>query len=264
MAVSRHQLPEEGNLAHAKELYQKALAIDSNSAEAYAGLGALETVMNADFLAADHWFQRSLSARPQDAFTHFSYARLVLIPRGRLEQAVSELTKAIALEPLEAEMRLLLCRTHLYRHDWESAITAGTSVLQLSVDSKNGFYGLAELADAYAFAGRWNQFTDLRNHCCTSGADRLWTQLLIANGAGSRLQVAQITDKLLTAEADELKRAVLFSLRGDLPSTIASLKTANETQRTETRIIARNSPYFDAFRSRPEFQALLRSMRLLS
>ena len=262
MAVSRHQLPREGNLAHAKELFQKALELDPNSAEAYSGLGALEAVMNADFFAAEHWFQRSLAARPKDAFTHFSYARLMLLPTGRLDRAASELTKAIASEPSNAETYLLLCRTHVYRRDWERAIAAGVTALQLSTE--NSDFSFEELAEAYAFAGRWDRFIALRNQYFTTGPDLLWTQLLQANGIGDRTQVRQISSQLLTGETNEFKRAILFSLRDDLPGVIASLQKANEMHPVETRMQARNSPYFDAFRSRPEFQALLRSMRLLS
>lgn len=262
MAVSRHQLPREGNLAHAKELFQKALELDSNSAEAYSGLGVLEAIMNADFFASEHWYQRSLATRPQDAFTHFTYARLMLLPLGRLDQASGEITKSLEFEPPTAERYLLLCRTHVYRRDWERAIAAGVAALQLSTE--NSVYNFEELAEAYAFAGRWDQFAAIRNQYFTTEPDHLWTQLLQANGVDDRAQVAQLTNRLLTGETDEFKRAVLFSLRDDLSDAIASLQKANEIRPVETRMQARNSPYFDAFRPRPEFQALLRSMRLLS
>jgi hypothetical protein len=43
----------------------------------------------------------------------------------------SELMKAVVSEPREVELYLLLCRTHVYRHDWEHAITAGMTALHL-------------------------------------------------------------------------------------------------------------------------------------
>jgi hypothetical protein len=78
------------------------------------------------------------------------------------------------------------------------------------------------------------------------------------------VEVAQLTGHLLAGETNHLKRTILFSLRNDLPNIFASLQRANEMHPVDTHMQARNSPYFDAFRSRPEFQALLRSMRLLN
>ncbi len=129
MAVTRGQLAEAGNWSHAKQLFSKALALDQDSAEAYAGAAALEA-SDANFSLAERLFRKSISIRPGDAFTHFVYARLLLLPLGRLDEAASQVQESIHLDPTSAFRSVGLCSIQLYRGDWSEALIAAREAMQ--------------------------------------------------------------------------------------------------------------------------------------
>jgi tetratricopeptide (TPR) repeat protein len=259
MAVTRRQLPEAGNWQYANQLFQKALALDPNSSEAYVGLAAMKTY-DADFVTAERFFRQSIALRPGDAFTHFVYARLLLLPQGRLDEAAEEVQKSVDLDPTNPIRSLSLCLTQIYRQDWPQAIAAGKRALRNFGPTWTPGYEI--VAEAYARGGRWNEFTPVISGLPFSDANRLWIEIVAADAVGNQKQVRQLAGQLLATEPDELKRAKLFSLRRDWKNALICLHMSAQTQKLATRTEVRNAHYFDSMRANPEFQNLLRSLDL--
>ncbi len=53
-----------------------------------------------DWLGAEREFKRALALSPGDADVHFAYSVTYLTPLGRLDEALSEIQRALALDPL--------------------------------------------------------------------------------------------------------------------------------------------------------------------
>jgi serine/threonine-protein kinase len=78
---------------------QKALALDSTSAEAYTALGYGNTIYGWNWAAAEANFKRAIAADSNYANGHHWYGDF-LAGRGRLEESLGEMSRAHRLDPL--------------------------------------------------------------------------------------------------------------------------------------------------------------------
>jgi serine/threonine-protein kinase len=83
----------------ARAAAQKALALDSTSAEAYTALGYGNTIYGWNWTAAEDNFKRALAADSNYANGHHWYGDF-LAGRGRLEESLAEMSRAYQLDPL--------------------------------------------------------------------------------------------------------------------------------------------------------------------
>ena len=81
----------------------RALALDSTSAAAYAALGYGNMIYAFDWPTADRDFQRAIAADPTYATAHHWYGDF-LAGRGRLEESLTEMTRAHQLDPVSRQI----------------------------------------------------------------------------------------------------------------------------------------------------------------
>jgi tetratricopeptide (TPR) repeat protein len=98
--------------ARAVAMADRAIALDSSLAEAYAARGRAMTSAwaPAEGIAVD--FQRALELRPNSADAHQWYARF-LSRQGRHDEALAEAERAVALDPLATGVRVALSQEGL-------------------------------------------------------------------------------------------------------------------------------------------------------
>jgi hypothetical protein len=90
----------------------------------------------------------------------------------------------------------------------------------------------------------------------------VWTEIAAAKAANRNEQVKELARRLLRTEKDDLRRAKLFSLCGEIRHELESLVAAAQTEKLAARIEVRNSEYFTGLRQLPAYRDLLRSMKL--
>ncbi|HJR51141.1 MAG TPA: tetratricopeptide repeat protein, partial [Gemmatimonadales bacterium] len=83
----------------ARTAARRALALDSTLAEAHTALAYGSMIYAWDWAAAEASFRRPIAADPDYATAHHWYADF-LAGRGRLEESVREMERALALDPL--------------------------------------------------------------------------------------------------------------------------------------------------------------------
>jgi TolB-like protein/Tfp pilus assembly protein PilF len=91
------------DLPKAKAAADKALALDSNLAEAHVSRGLLFTE-DYNLKEAKQEFERAIELNPNDAAAHYFLGVTVLAPLGQVEQAIVELKRAVELDPFSAVM----------------------------------------------------------------------------------------------------------------------------------------------------------------
>ena len=96
--VSTYELPSSEALANAKKCAEKALAIDETLAEAHLSLGNIQ-FMRWDWHGAEQEFRRTLDLNPSYAEAHRRYA-IFLSALGHGQEARSEIQTAQELDPL--------------------------------------------------------------------------------------------------------------------------------------------------------------------
>jgi TolB-like protein/Flp pilus assembly protein TadD len=242
----------------AEAAVRTALDLDYRLAEAHTTLGALQAIAR-DYSAAERTFRQALTLSPNDPTVHHWHAMLFLVALGRFEEALSELRRAQALDPLAlifaADAAAVLC---LMREP-DKAIEQCHRVLGLDPTfARAHFYaGWAhaqqdELRDA---------LTALEKACELD--DNPWTAgwLGYACGrAGRESDAERLLDRLRELSDRGCEVAFFTSLvqtgMGDLESALASLAVARE-ERAIGFDIARYTFAFDCLREDPRFQRLL-------
>ena len=168
-------------LAKARRAVERALILDSTSAEAHASLGTVrlyeydwrgaETefrralALNPSYATAHQWYGLYLSwvGRPDEALTEVERARALdplsriissvlgsrLALSGRYDDAIRQLRSTLRLDPNFVPAQAWLCTVYLMKGDARSAITACERVATLT----NRRFGLGGLVSAYAAAG---------------------------------------------------------------------------------------------------------------
>ncbi|MBK9164797.1 MAG: tetratricopeptide repeat protein [Acidobacteria bacterium] len=96
----------------AKAAAQKAMEIDPNLAEAHAALANILAVAW-DWENAEREFKKALELNPDVALTRIRYGSNYLTPMGRTSEAVSELKRALELEPVSIVAGTLLAAAYL-------------------------------------------------------------------------------------------------------------------------------------------------------
>ena len=83
----------------AKEAATKAIQIDSSLSEAHTSFGYVKLYYDWDWAGAEQEYKRAIELNPNYGTPHHGYAYL-LISSGRTEEAISEIKKAEAIDPL--------------------------------------------------------------------------------------------------------------------------------------------------------------------
>jgi TolB-like protein/cytochrome c-type biogenesis protein CcmH/NrfG len=134
-----HVSPNEGR-PKAKELAQKALAMDGTLAEAHTSL-ALATMYEYDFPIAEKEFERAIELNPRYATAHHLFG-FYLGAIGRYEESFTELQRAIRLDPRSPLTNSFLGYIYLYARRYDQAIDQFGKTLKLESNSVPALSGL--------------------------------------------------------------------------------------------------------------------------
>ncbi|MFM0302789.1 tetratricopeptide repeat protein [Paraburkholderia sediminicola] len=118
-----------GEFGHARELYERALAIAPDDANVMFRLGVLDMQSGA-FNAALDWLDRALARAPDCARYHFVRGQ-VLAAAQRFTDAIDAYRRALALEAGSADVLFALASALQSAAEYPAAIDAYTSVLAL-------------------------------------------------------------------------------------------------------------------------------------
>jgi TolB-like protein/Tfp pilus assembly protein PilF len=99
-----------------------AVLLDEESAEAHTSLAHVKATQDWDWRGAEREFQRAINLNPRYATAHHWYAMSCLVPLARLDEALEELHRALALDPVSSIISRDLAVTHYYKRDFDLAL----------------------------------------------------------------------------------------------------------------------------------------------
>jgi serine/threonine-protein kinase len=113
-----------------KAAAERALALDSTLAEARAALAYGMTLHDWDWAAAEREFRRAIAEKPDYATGRHWYGEF-LDGRGRLDEAIDQKRRALALDPLSRIIGMSLARSLYFSHRSDEATAQLMQTLQL-------------------------------------------------------------------------------------------------------------------------------------
>ena len=255
----------------AREAALRAVTLDPSLAAGHSTLGFILAHFDFDWPAAEHEYLRALDLNPNDAYAHLFYSNSYLSPLGRHAEAITEMQKAIAIDPFSAPMQSFLGRTYIWARQYDKALAQ----FRKSAEMFPGFaIDHERLAQLLAFLGKFEEAIDedtkarllagedeksvlqkeaaLRRAWTTGGAHGYWKQVLDF----THLPVNPPEDY-----NSAFGTAILYAQLGEKAKALDSLERAFEQRSLSMTEIA-VEPAFDPIRNDPRFQSLLRRVGL--
>jgi Flp pilus assembly protein TadD len=117
-------------MVKSKQYALKALALDGSLGRAHAVLGLVKGVYEWDWAGAEREFREAIELAPSESSSHYIYGRELFI-LGRRDEALAELQRAVALDPLS--VRALSELGHLYamQGEHEKAMVEWTKAVEI-------------------------------------------------------------------------------------------------------------------------------------
>ena len=132
----------------ANEAAQRALGIDPTLPEAHAALATSLAVYNWNWVESERGFKRALELDPNLSGTHFRYGIIYMTPVGRTDEAITELKRAVELEPLSLITSANLAATYMYARQNGQALEQAKKTYDLEPSFVAGRFWLASIYDA--------------------------------------------------------------------------------------------------------------------
>ncbi|HLO68485.1 MAG TPA: tetratricopeptide repeat protein [Holophaga sp.] len=114
----------------ARAALERALVLDPDLAEAHATLAYIKLIHDWDWPGSEAEFRRAIHLDPNLATAHQWYA-LLLSVLGRSQEALVELARAEAVDPLSPVVKTALSECHYFARDFDRAETAARAAMEL-------------------------------------------------------------------------------------------------------------------------------------
>src|SRR5262249_17627333 len=260
-------MPASEAMPKARDAASRAIALDDSLAEGHSMLGFIKSHYEYDWRAAQQEFRKALQLNPSDSFAHLFYSNSYLSPLGRHDEAIAEMKTAIALDPFSPRIQSFLGRTYIWARRYDDALAHLRTTTEMFPSFAIDHQRLAHL---YAYREEYDQAISeetrtrilagedphagleledaLRHAPVTRGPKGYWEKLLELSGRSDNPPEAYTTTDGL---------AILYVRLGDRNRAMQALEQGyNQRQLHMTEIGI--EPAFDALRSEPRFQDLLR------
>jgi serine/threonine-protein kinase len=258
--------PPNECFSKAREAATKAMEIDDTLAEAHASLALVRTFYEWDWSGAEREFQRAIELNPKYPTAHQWYAEY-LAAMGRSDEALTEIRRALELDPLALMVITAVGIIFFYAHEYDRAIEPLQRALDMDPTFPPAHRVLGwvyeqkampeETIEAYQQAVTFSG----RNVSMLADLGRYYGSL------GQRDKAQQ-----LFAELQELSKqryvspyemALIYAGMEEKDQTFECLKAACE-ERYWLMVNLNVHPVWDSLRSEPRFAELLKTMGLES
>jgi TolB-like protein/Flp pilus assembly protein TadD len=254
--------PEEA-FAKGRLIAQKALEMDRSLGEAHASLGWALTHYDYDFASAEREHERAIELSPRYATAHQWFA-MTLIPQGRLDEAFSELKRAMRLDPLSPIIHTTLSWAYYCARLYDKGVEQARKTLDLDATFPATWYclgvssmlngdtdsGLTAVQKAVEFSSRGSAYvTGLAWALAKAGQTRdartILDEALRERAAGKYFMAAQVAT--IYVELQEKDEALRWLEEG-------------YQERSAWMVYLKTDPRYDPLRSEPRFCDLVRRM----
>ncbi len=249
----------------AKAAAQKALVIDSSLAEAHTALAFSLAVFDWNWVEAEREFKRALELNPNLSFAHFRYGWNYLSPMGRSDEAITEIRRALELEPLSLVTNTNLAIVYTDARQNDRALAQARKTYDLE---PNFVVGRWALSQAYIVNGMYADAITLNEQSLqTDPTNQVF--LRFAGYAYAKSGRRHEAEEVIKRFKDIAKTQYVMSFRvaqiyvalGDKEKAFAELEKAFTERDWELHRL-KVDPFMDPLRADPRFKELLKRLNL--
>jgi len=247
----------------AKTAAARALTLDSTLADVHFTLAVLRTWTDWDWNGAEIAFRQAITLNPNEPQARAYYSHLLHI-LGRPEEAMIQIDRALALDPLNSLFQGLYAMDLMYARRFDDAI----ELLQAAVKTEpNNPVALATLRSAYHQKGMHKEalevwkasFAARKDAEAEAALDRGYAE---AGYSGALNRVAEmLVLRSRTSHVTPWQIGTLFTRAGKHDQALDWLEKAYEAHDPNMPYLSVD-PIFDDLRDDPRFQDLLRKLNL--
>lgn len=249
----------EESLRRARENVAKALSLNEGIAEAHTVVAGIKT-QEKDYPGAAIEYQRALELNPNFARGHNRYG-VFLFHLSDLDGAVRELRRGQELDPASRVSNAALANMLLFARNYDEAIKYGSRAVEIDPAFAPGREALGE---AYLLKGIYNEAIAQCNEILKSKASSLHLQLAKADlaiayaNAGRKAEAQNILQDLLQ-NGKELRPYTFATIYAALGDTDKGLEWLKQEELTHFRMATlKYDPFLDPLRSDQRYAQLLR------
>jgi TolB-like protein/Tfp pilus assembly protein PilF len=254
----------------ARAAAMKAMELDDSLAEPHATLGTVLFEYDWNFAEAEREFKRAIELNPKYATAHHWYSEY-LLAMGRYDEALAEIKRAQAEDPLSLIINSMVGIVHAVRGEHDQAVTQLKKTIEMDPNFARTHLFLAEIyEDQGLFEDAISEHekhltllgmprdqaakvaTGLRSEFKNSGAKGYWRKQLglIEEGRASN---SNFTAPLFTT-------AMIYARLGETDRAFEYLEKAY-AQREPDLVRLIGEPSYESLRSDPRFADLIRRIR---
>jgi TolB-like protein/DNA-binding winged helix-turn-helix (wHTH) protein len=268
-------LPAVEVMSKVRDAATQALRLDENLSEAHTSLAFVEMSLNWNWAGAEREFKRAIEINPSYTPAHVLYSHF-LAAMGRSDESVAEAKRALELDPF-SEFTMDFSQWAFYLdHHYDLATEQSRKTLELSPEMPWSRYDFGQIYDATgrsreaideyikaqeAFGLSPSRLAELRMAYQRSGEKGYWRKTFEFCQQASNLRRTTPSGFGFCDYAKDLYLALFQVHLGEFDAAFQSLDRAYTKHDTEL-IYLNVEPQWDAIRSDPRFNSLLRRIGL--
>jgi DNA-binding winged helix-turn-helix (wHTH) protein/tetratricopeptide (TPR) repeat protein len=252
----------------ARQLAQQALQLDPQLAEAHAALGDVALRSAWDFALGESELRRAIELDPHKS-TYHAWLASLLVYEGRFDEALSEIDRAVADDPLWPLVYSMATYVAGMAHDNNQAIAFAQKYVSLVPDSPESHN---QLGWAYFCAkhydealAEWGRMAEMDKDSARISLEERGREAYHHEGivayALVRLAAIEQRSPETTRRGNDFEPAEWYAFTGQRDKAIASLQRVVTEHDGEAILLAVN-PMFDNLHDDPRFQSLVHQVGL--
>lgn len=249
----------------AKQYATKAFLLDSTLSEALTTLGFIQSAFDYDWINSKKTLEKAIALNPNYPTAHLYYGNLLEYTGENTAQGISEIKKALVLDPLAFNLNYVLGRNYYAAHQFDSAYDQLRKTLTI-----NPGFNLAKGNLAYTCLAekKFNEAFKVIQQIDKTGTSKIYYyQALVqcyADAFTGNIALAKSElEKILASNEGQYWSpyhvASIYILLKDYDAAFAMLEKAYKA-RDLWMYFLNVDPAFDAIRNDPRFKTLLRKM----
>ena len=251
----------------AKQAALKALEIDPTLPQAHSALADSLALYEWNWTDAKSHFDKALELDPNISYTHLAYGLDYLAAMGKSDQVVTELERAVQLEPLSLINNSILSTGYIYDRKYDKALAQARTAYDLDpgFSLARQWLGMALIAD-----GKYDEAISVVGQVSPNSPFGYMSLVVLGHAyakqgkrAEAELQISRYRELANTQYLRPYYLASIFATLGDKDKAFAELeKSLAERDCYLPRIVA--DPFMDPLRDDPRFKSILKRMNLPS